>query len=111
MTLIGESSIVSYLIKWKGAIVRIMSTKTIYVGNLEWNTTEDELKEFFSTQGNVVSVQIIKDRDTGRSRGFGFVEMENADEAITALNNKELRGRNLKLNPARERKSFNSRGM
>ncbi len=84
----------------------MLPNKKIYVGNLQWKTTEDELKELFSTFGTVVSAQIIKDRDTGRSRGFGFVEMSKdseADDAISNLNNRELGGRNLKINEARKR--------
>jgi len=84
--------------------------KTIYVGNLQWQTTEDELKDFFSPHGQVASTDIIMDKETGRSRGFAFVTMENADEAMQALNGKELRGRTLKLNTAREKstRSFSS---
>lgn len=77
--------------------------KTLYVGNLEWQTTEDELEDFFAACGKVSSVQIIKDRETGRAKGFGFVTMENADEAITQMNGKELRGRSLKISAAREK--------
>jgi RNA recognition motif-containing protein len=77
--------------------------KTIYVGNLEWNTTQEELKEFFAPIGAVASADIIKDRETGRSKGFGFVVMENAEKAITEMDGKELRGRALKINEAREK--------
>ena len=78
-----------------------------YVGNLQWETTEDELKEFFSTVGKVSSAQIVKDIDTGRSRGFGFVVVDNVETAavISAMNGKELRGRSLKINEAKERES------
>ncbi len=78
----------------------------IYVGNLNYTTTEEQLKAAFSQYGSVVSVAIINDRNTGRSRGFGFVEMENDDEARTAiqeLNGKEVWGRNLTVNEARPR--------
>lgn len=79
--------------------------KRIYVGNLSWNTSEDELRDFFSPFGAVVSVSIISDRDTGRSRGFGFVEMEDADadRAIQEANGKELGGRSLRIDEAQER--------
>ncbi len=78
----------------------------IYVGNLNYATTEEELKAAFSQYGSVTSVAIINDRNTGRSRGFGFVEMENDDEArmaIQELNGKEVWGRNLTVNEARPR--------
>lgn len=79
-----------------------MATK-LYVGNLPFNATEDEVKEYFSTIGEVQSVKIISDRDTGRSRGFCFVEMQNADAAITELNGKEMNGRKITVSEARER--------
>ncbi len=82
-----------------------MSTK-LFVGSLPWSIEDDELKEAFEGHGNVVSAKIIKDRDTGRSRGFGFVEMENASEASTAikaLNDSELKGRNIVVNEAKSR--------
>jgi RNA recognition motif-containing protein len=75
--------------------------KTLYIGNLQWNTSDEELKEFFSSIGNVESVKIVKDNETGRSKGYGFVKMENADEAMEKLDGKELRGRPLKINPSR----------
>jgi cold-inducible RNA-binding protein len=75
----------------------------LYVGNLPFSTNEDEIRDFFSTVGDVQSVKIITDRDTGRSRGFCFVEMDNADSAITELNGKELSGRKLTISEARER--------
>jgi RNA recognition motif-containing protein len=77
--------------------------KKLYVGNVPWTSTEDELKSLFSTHGEVKSVVIVKDRETGRSRGFAFVEMENADAAMNALNNTDFGGRNLKINEAMER--------
>ena len=80
-----------------------MAAKTIYVGNLEWSTTEYELNNFFAPYGKVYSAQILKDKETGRSRGFGFVSMEDADKAMLELNGKELRGRSLKLNEARDK--------
>lgn len=78
----------------------------LYVGNLPYSTSENELKEAFSPYGEVISVTLVQDRVTGRSRGFGFVEM--ADEstgnaAIAALNGKDFGGRNLVVNEARPR--------
>ena len=78
----------------------------IYVGNLSYSMSEDELREAFSAHGEVSSVKILTDRETGRSRGFGFVEMPNAGEgekAISQLNGKELGGRALRINEARPR--------
>ena len=78
----------------------------IYVGNLSYKVSEDELKETFTPFGAVESARIITDRDTGRSKGFGFVEMNNDEEgkaAIAELDGKELDGRNLKVNEARPR--------
>lgn len=75
----------------------------LYVGNLSFNATEDELREYFGQIGEVQSVKIITDRDTGRSRGFCFVEMDNADAAIAELNSKEFDGRQLTVTEARER--------
>src|SRR3954454_18518422 len=78
--------------------------KKLYVGNLTYDTTEDNLVELFSEYGEVLSAQIIIDRDTNRSKGFGFVEMANgADEAANALNGQDYRGRNLTVNEARPR--------
>mgnify|MGYP003573822930 CR=1 FL=1 len=75
----------------------------LYVGNLSFQSTEDELRDLFSQYGEVQSVRVISDRDTGRSRGFAFVEMEDGGKAIQALDGYELGGRNLKVNEARER--------
>jgi RNA recognition motif-containing protein len=78
----------------------------IYVGNLSYGMSEDELREAFSAYGDVASVKILTDRETGRSRGFGFVEMPNQSEgesAITQLNGKDLGGRALRVNEARPR--------
>lgn len=79
--------------------------KRIYVGNLPFEATEEEVRELFAKHGEVASVSLIKDRDTGRPRGFGFVEMDDAKtaEAIEALNGQELHGRALRINEARER--------
>ena len=85
--------------------------KKLYVGNLTYDTTEDNLVELFSEFGEVLSAQIIIDRDTNRSKGFGFVEMANgADEAATALNGQDFRGRNLTVNEARPREDRGGRG-
>jgi cold-inducible RNA-binding protein len=78
--------------------------KNIFVGNLDFNVSEDELRTLFGTYGQVDRVTILTDRDTGRSRGFGFVEMTNAAEgekAIAALNGTQLAGRTLNVNEAR----------
>jgi len=79
-------------------------SKKLYVGNLPFSSTEDEIRELFSQYGNVTSVSLITDRETGAPRGFGFVEMENgADEAISALDNRDFSGRKLKVNEAKPR--------
>jgi RNA recognition motif-containing protein len=77
----------------------------MYVGNLPFSSTEDDLRDLFSQYGEVQSANIIYDRETGRSRGFGFVEMaeESADSAIEALNGNEFGGRTLRVNEARPR--------
>jgi RNA recognition motif-containing protein len=77
----------------------------IYVGNLSFKTTEQELTDLFSRYGEVSKVNIIQDRETGRSRGFGFVEMESdgATQAIAALDGSDLGGRSLRVNVAREK--------
>ncbi|MDQ7839221.1 MAG: RNA-binding protein [Thermodesulfobacteriota bacterium] len=78
----------------------------IYVGNLSYETSENDLREEFSAFGETTSVEIVKDKYSGQSRGFAFVEMSDAKEAqsaIDALNNKELKGRNLSVNEARPR--------
>jgi len=78
--------------------------KNIFVGNLDFNTSEDELRQLFQAYGQVDRVSIMTDRDTGRSRGFGFVEMANAEEgekAIAALNGNQVGGRTLNVNEAR----------
>ncbi len=82
-----------------------MSTK-LFVGSLPWSIDDRILQETFEKHGNVVSAKVIKDRETGRSRGFGFVEMENssdAQNAIKALHESELKGRNIVVNEARDR--------
>ncbi|MCA9190951.1 MAG: RNA-binding protein [Planctomycetales bacterium] len=78
----------------------------IYVGNLSFRATEDDVRSAFSEHGQVSSVNIIMDRETGRSRGFAFVEMPNADEAnnaIEAINGREIAGRGVTVNEARPR--------
>ncbi len=80
----------------------------IYVGNLSYGMSEDELREAFAAYGDVASVKILTDRETGRSRGFGFVEMPNQSEgeaAIAQLNGKDVGGRALRVNEARPRES------
>ena len=81
-------------------------SKRIYVGNLPFSATEDEIRALFAEHGDVVSVSLVTDRDTGSPRGFGFVEMEEgADAAISALDNHEMNGRALKVNEARPREN------
>jgi len=78
--------------------------KNIFVGNLSFSTTEEELRSMFAPFGTIERVNILTDRDTGRSRGFGFVEMSNdaeAETAINALNGKSIAGRRLNVNEAR----------
>jgi len=89
-----------------------MSNK-LYVGGLPYSTTEEALEQLFSEHGNVESAKVITDRDTGRSRGFGFVEMESAGEAqkaISALNGTDLDGRTLTVNEAKPRENRSGGG-
>jgi RNA recognition motif-containing protein len=81
--------------------------RTLYVGNLPWSTTEDDLMQAFSQHAQVVSARIITDRETGRSRGFGFVEVgdEDAEKAVEALNGTNLGGRDIIVNEARPRQN------
>ncbi len=82
-----------------------MSTK-LFVGSLPWSVNDEKLKETFEAHGSVLSAKIILDRDTNKSRGFGFVEMENssdASKAIKALNETEIDGRNIVVNEAKAR--------
>ena len=86
-------------------------SKKIYVGNLSWNTTESDLSGLFAQYGEVISSRIITDRDTDRSKGFGFIEMADdkaGEAAISALNGSDLDGRNIRVNEAESRDS--SRG-
>jgi RNA recognition motif-containing protein len=83
-------------------------SKKLYVGNLAFSTTEDELRSVFEQHGTVESVNVIMDRESGRSRGFGFVEMGDAsaaDAAMRALDGSEVGGRSLRVNEANERGS------
>lgn len=84
----------------------------MYVGNLSYDTTEQDVREMFAEYGTIESIAMINDRDTGRFRGFAFVEMENsaADSAIKALNGKEMMGRELTVNEARPREERSGGG-
>ena len=85
----------------------------IYAGNLPWDLSEDELRKTFEAFGQVESVRIITDRYSGRSRGFGFVEMPNKEEgdaAIADLNGKDMKGRAIKVNEARAKDDNRGRG-
>ena len=80
--------------------------KRLYIGNLAFAATEDDVRDAFAVHGSVASVQIISDRETGQSRGFGFVEMEEdgeAEQAIAAVNGADIAGRNVIVNEARPR--------
>lgn len=84
----------------------------IYVGNLSYKVNENDLKEIFEEYGDVSSVKIITDKYSGRSKGFGFIEMHNdveANKAIEELNEAELDGRNMRVNQAREKSENNNR--
>ncbi len=89
-----------------------MSTK-LYVGNLSFDTSSQDLEELFGQVGTVESASVIEDRDTGRSRGFGFIEMaskEEAEQAIDQFNGKEVDGRELKVNEAKPRENRSGGG-
>lgn len=82
-----------------------MATR-LFVGSLSWNTNDDQLKDFFASAGTVTSANVIVDRETNRSKGFGFVEMgseEEAQKAISSLNGKELDGRTIVVSEAKPR--------
>ena len=82
-------------------------SKKLYVGNLPFSTTDEDLRHLFESHGGVDSARVITDRETGRSRGFGFVEMESAQaaqNAMRALDGNEHGGRNLRVNEAQERR-------
>lgn len=80
--------------------------KRMYVGNLPYSSSEDDLRDLFARYGTVGDVNVIRDRETGRSRGFGFVEMDQqqADDAMTELDGSEFGGRTLKVNEAKPRR-------
>ena len=87
--------------------------KNIFVGNLSFGATEDSVRSLFEAYGTVDRVNVVTDRDTGRARGFGFVEMSNsaeADRAIAELNGRELDGRTLNVNEARPKAESGNRG-
>jgi len=86
--------------------------KEVYVGNISFATSDDRLREIFTDYGTVEAVNIVADRETGRSRGFAFVKMateEEAKSAIAALDGKEIDGRQLKINEAKQKASFGGR--
>ena len=86
-------------------------SKNLYVGNLSFQTTADDLVEAFGQYGSVTRAQVVSDRETGRSRGFGFVEMsEGGDQAIAALNGRDLDGRALNVNEARAKENHGGGG-
>ena len=89
----------------------LLISKSIYVGNLPWSATEDEVRNIFSAYGTVNSVNLVTDRETGRARGFGFVEMADADAdaAIQALNGSSLGSRTLRVNEAQPKAPRQSR--
>lgn len=86
-------------------------TKKLYVGNISFKTTEEEVRDMFEEYGEVESIAWINDRDTGRFRGFCFIEMDNAgaDAAVEAMDGKEVGGRNLRVNEARPREENSGR--
>lgn len=100
-----------WFLKWDRQIldislfVRNISMTKLYVGNLPWTATEEDLQTLFSTVGEVQSASLILDRETRRSRGFAFVEMNQADaeRAISQLNGKDFQGRDLRINEAQEK--------
>jgi len=88
--------------------MEVVVNQKIYVGNLPYSTTDQELQDLFANHGNVQSANVVADRYTGRSRGFGFVEMGSAEEAqlaISALNGTDYEGRNLIVSEARPKES------
>lgn len=99
-----EAELISVYAVARTAQSEAIRLKNIFVGNLDFNTSEEELRRLFETHGQVDRVSIMTDRETGRSRGFGFVEMSNSDEgekAIAALNGNQIGGRALNVNEAR----------
>ncbi len=122
MGLAGKSRVRIAAVEGSGAVpnsrpdpIRVdgrSQVKKIYVGNLPWSATEDALRELFSTIGSVHSVAVITDRETGRSRGFGFIEMDDSDaeRAISELNGRDMDSRPLRVNEAQERQRRSSGG-
>jgi RNA recognition motif-containing protein len=99
------ASVASILKSWRGEDYEL--SKKIYIGNIPFSSTEDELRALFERHGGVASVNVITDRDTGRPRGFAFVEMDDAsaaDDAIRALDGSELGGRSIRVNEAQDRR-------
>ena len=89
--------------------MRRMKMKKMYVGNIPYNATEEDLRELFSVYGEIISLKIIQDRDTGRSKGFGFIEMEeekDARKAIEELNGKDFMEKTLKVSEARPQQKW-----
>lgn len=83
-------------------------SKKLYVGNIPFTTTDEDLRQLFESHGNVISARVITDRETGRSRGFGFVEMEDASAAENAqkvLDGSDMGGRSLRVNEAQDRRA------
>ena len=100
----------TFLKPWRGEDDEL--SKKIYIGNLPFSSTEDELRAVFERHGSVESVSVITDRETGRSRGFAFVEMDDAsaaDDAFRALDGSEFGGRSLRVNEAQDRRSGGGR--
>jgi hypothetical protein len=106
-----DSKLLLFLLQRRGTTT-FMSMK-LYVGNLAFQTSSDDLQQLFSQAGTVESASVVEDRETGRSRGFGFVEMATSEEgqkAIEQFNGKEFNGRNLNVNEARPREDRGGRG-
>jgi len=95
-----------------GFYVWRIGLKSIYVGNIPFKATEEDLESLFGQYGTVGSVKFVKDRESGKFRGFGFVEMDenDADKAIDAIAGQDFMGRSLKVNPAKPRESRGDRG-
>lgn len=91
--------------EWRQNFLGILEMKKLYVGNLPWSVDDSELQALFSGLGEVISARVITDRETGRSRGFGFVEMDDqgANRALEEMNGKDVGGRPLRVNEANER--------
>ena len=92
--------------EWRQNILGTIDMKKLYVGNLPWSVDDGELESLFSGLGQVISARVITDRETGRSRGFGFVEMDDAggSRALEEMNGKDVGGRPLRVNEANERR-------